>query len=213
MGVEDALDEKAADPCCLGDVVHRSAVEPAVQKAPAAVSMIWAGRPGRGEAPPDRGKLAFVPAQLLTYIYSRVNLVAGRDRRAGPHAVRAKVSMLGTLAGGFGHRGTDRSSARRWLRHRRVGDLITWCTLSASAAPNGPPDRASPWSSTRVPLRARTSLRGGIVAYARNVKQTLLQVDASNIVSERAALNRGEARSAFAPSPSLYGFSTSVQTR
>ena len=31
-------------------------------------------------------------------------------------------------------------------------------------------------------------LRGGIVAYARNVKHTLLQVDASKVVSERAAL-------------------------
>jgi nicotinamide-nucleotide amidase len=31
-------------------------------------------------------------------------------------------------------------------------------------------------------------LRGGIVAYARNVKQTLLQVDVSKVVSERAAL-------------------------
>jgi nicotinamide-nucleotide amidase len=29
---------------------------------------------------------------------------------------------------------------------------------------------------------------GGIVAYARKVKQTLLQVDVSKIVSERAAL-------------------------
>ncbi len=31
-------------------------------------------------------------------------------------------------------------------------------------------------------------LRGGIVAYARTVKQTLLQVDVSKVVSERAAL-------------------------
>jgi nicotinamide-nucleotide amidase len=31
-------------------------------------------------------------------------------------------------------------------------------------------------------------LRGGIVAYARNVKHTLLQVDVSKVVSERAAL-------------------------
>jgi nicotinamide mononucleotide (NMN) deamidase PncC len=31
-------------------------------------------------------------------------------------------------------------------------------------------------------------LRGGIVAYARNVKQTLLGVDVSKVVSERAAL-------------------------